>query len=129
MQRRTGAEGSMVGFHNLVGTLVVIAFLALTVVNVVRVTGRDLPWARGLSFAAAALLLLQYLIGFALLGQDHPIPATHYVIALLAIITVGLEHGYARTRATPRAQALGALVATAATTALVVIAYTIGSSN
>ena len=119
----------MVGFHNLVGTLVVIAFLALTVVNLLRVTGRELPWARGLSFAAAALLLLQYLIGFALLGQGHPSPAVHYVVALLAIITVGLEHGYANTRTAPRAQAMGALIATAATTILVVIAHAIGSSN
>ena len=119
----------MVEFHNLVGTLVVLAYFALTVVNVLRVTGRDVPWSRGLSFAAAALLLLQYLLGISLLAQRFQIPAIHYIVALLAIITVGLEHGYAGTRLNPRARALAALLATAATTVLVAVAHTIGSRS
>ena len=118
----------MVEVHNVVGTLVVLAYLALAVVNVLRLTGRDIPWVRPLSFAAASLLLVQYLIGFWLLGSGHDPRASHYVVALLAIVTVGLEHGYAATRVTPRAKATAALVATALTFVLVVVAYAIGSS-
>ena len=119
----------MVGVHNIVGTLVVLAYLALAVVNIFRARGSDLPWARTLSFAAAGLLLVQYLIGFWLLGSGHRNQVSHYVFALLAIVTVGLEHGYAQTRVTPRSRAIAALVATALTFVLVVVAYAIGSSG
>lgn len=118
----------MVGVHNVVGTLVVLAFLALTVVNVLRLTGRAMPVGRQLSSLAASLLLVQYMIGFYLLGNDNREQTSHYVFALLAIVTVGMEHGYARTRVAPRARATTSLVATALTFVLVVIAYSIGSS-
>lgn len=118
----------MVGMHNVVGTLVVVAFLVLTVVNVLRLMGRTIPWGRQLAAAAAGLLLVQYVLGFALLGAGNRNQTSHYVFALLAIVTVGLEHGYARTRVTPRAVATASLIATGLTLVLVVVAYSIGSS-
>lgn len=121
--------GGLTGIHNIVGTLVVVAYLALTIVNALRLRGGDVPWARPLSFVAAGLLLLQYLLGFALLGQGRQIILTHYVVALLAILTVGLEHGYARSRPGRQAQASAALVATGLTLILVVIAHGIGSAR
>jgi hypothetical protein len=116
----------MVDVHNIVGTAVVVAYLALAIVNVLRVRGNDLPWARPLSFAAAALLLVQYLLGFYLLGEGYRNQTSHYLFALLALVTVGLEHGYAPTRLTPRARATAALAATALTFVLVAVAYQIG---
>ena len=119
----------MVNLHNIVGTLVVLAFLALSLVNALRVMGREIGWARPLSFVAAALLVVQYAIGFGLLGQGYRTRASHFVFALLAIVTVGLEHGFARTRATPGARARAALVATGLTFVLVLIAYIIGETR
>jgi hypothetical protein len=119
----------MVGIHNIVGTVVVIAFLALTILNVLRVTGRQVPIARPLSYAAALLLLVQLLLGFALLGGGSSIPPLHYILALLAIVTVAAEHGYARDRAAPELRAMAALLATGATTILVTAAHIIGSAN
>jgi hypothetical protein len=119
----------MLNVHNVLGTLVVLAFLALTVINVLRVTGRQIPIAAPLSYAAAALLLIQILLGFALLGQGATIPALHYILGLLAIVTVGMEHGYARTRSVPELRAMASLLATGATTILVTAAHIIGSSN
>ena len=116
----------MVNVHNTVGTLVVAAYLALAVVNALRARGRDFAWARPLSFAAAALLLVQYLLGFYLLGEGYRNQASHYLFALLALVTVGLEHGYAPTRFTSRARATASLAATAGTFVLVFIAYAIG---
>lgn len=116
----------MVGVHNIVGTLVVVAYLALAIVNALRVRGSNLGWARPLSFAAAGLLLVQYLIGFSLLGEGNRNHLSHYVFALLALVTVGLEHGYAPTRLTPRARATASLAATTATFVLVFVAYSIG---
>jgi hypothetical protein len=116
----------MVAVHNVVGTLVVVAYLVLAVAYGLRLRGGDAAWARPLSFAAAGLLLVQYLIGFYLLGSGNEQQASHYAFALLALVTVGLEHGYASTRATPRARATTALVATALTFVLVAVAYSIG---
>lgn len=119
----------MVNIHNVVGTVVVLAFLALTVINVLRLTGRPVPFAAPLSYLAAALLLVQLALGFALLGSGSAIAPLHYILALLAIVTVGLEHGYARTRTAPELRTMASLLATGATTILVAAAHIIGSSN
>ncbi|MCC6313834.1 MAG: hypothetical protein IT337_07450 [Thermomicrobiales bacterium] len=116
----------MVALHSAVGGLVVLAFVVVTILNILRVTGRDLPIARTISMIAGALLLIQYILGFLLLGAGFRNSMAHYVIALLAILTVGMEHGYAATRDTSRQRAVAATIATLATTILVLIAYMIG---
>jgi len=117
----------MVGLHNTVGTLVIVAYLVLTVVNVIRLRSGDFGWVRYLSFLAAGLLLVQYVLGFTLLSEGHTNQSSHYLFALLPIITLGIEHGYAPTRATPRDRAAAALAATTLTLVLVLIAYTLGT--
>jgi len=119
----------LVGIHNIVGALVVAAYLVLVVVNALRLRGGEFPWARPLSFAAAGLLLVQYVLGFALLGEGLRNQASHYVVALLAILTVGLEHGYANSRPDQRSRASAALLATALTLLLVGAAHGIGSAG
>ncbi len=119
----------MVNVHNIVGTLVVVAFLALTVVNLLRLTGREIAFGRALSAIAAVLLLVQYALGFWLLSEGYANRAIHYAVALLALLGVGLEHGYARTRRDPRARAVASLVATSLTFALVLVAHIIGSAR
>lgn len=119
----------MVTIHETIGTLVVLAFLALTVVNILRVTGKSISWARQLSLAAAGLLLVQYVLGFSLLGGNHSISAWHYLIALSAIITVGVEHGMANSPSTPNGNVRLAALATAGTTLLTIVAYAIGQSS
>ena len=119
----------MVHVHEGVGTLVVLAFLALTVVNVLQATGRTIAWSRQLSFAAAGLLFFQYVLGFGLLSGHHKITAVHYLFALAAIITVGLEHGFADTKEDPSTRHRLAAAFAAGTTALVIVAYAIGQSN
>lgn len=119
----------MVRFHEGVGTLVVLAFIALTVVNALQASGRTIGWSRQLSFGAAGLLALQYVLGFGLLSGNHKITAAHYVIALAALIPVGLEHGYAKSNDDPATRNRLAAAFAAGTTALVIIAYAIGQSN
>jgi hypothetical protein len=119
----------MVTVHSTVGSLVILAYLVSTVVNILRLGGRQITWARPLSFVAAGLLLLQYVLGFSLLGSNHSITAVHYLIALLALIPVGVEHAVANARTTPAEQGRVALPATAATTILVLIAYLIGERS
>jgi len=121
----------VVNVHMGVGILVVIAFLALAVVNILRVTGKTIPWAKQLSYAAAGLLALQYVLGFTLLGNGHKITATHYLFALAAIIPVGIEHSISKARENekPGSSLRIAAIASAVTTILVIIAYSIGQSH
>jgi hypothetical protein len=122
-------KGIMSGLHNLVGSLVVLTFLAGFGANLYVFLGRSFAWRQYISIIAATLLLLQYLIGFSLLADDRDNSGWHYVFAFLPLLTVGLEHGYARTRPTPREQALWGMIATGGTFVLVLIAFIIGQSN
>jgi len=117
----------MVGIHETVGTLVVVLFVILTVGNIMRATGKVVPWTKQLSMLAGGVLLLQYVLGFALLGSSHSISAIHYLFALAAILTVGLEHAVGSDQTTKSART--AAIATAGTTILVLVAYAIGASN
>jgi hypothetical protein len=120
----------VVSVHNIVGTLVLIAYLALTAAYALQLSGtRTIAWARQLSMAAAGLLLLQYVLGFGLLGGDHSISASHYLLALAAIIPVGYEHMVANTQESSSGRARLGLFAAAATTILVLIAYLIAETR
>ncbi|MGI9253960.1 MAG: hypothetical protein ACR2J8_09445 [Thermomicrobiales bacterium] len=119
----------MTMLHETIGGLVVLAFLVLTIINILRVTGREIGFARPLSMLAAGLLLLQYVLGFLLMGSGAKNSNLHYVVALLAIVTVGLEHGWAANRATANQRAVGSLIASLLTLLLVLVAYQIGKTH
>ena len=116
--------------HMIVGTLVILGFAATLVLNVMSaLRGVEFRWQRAISFGSATLLILQYMLGFSLLGEGRDIPAMHYLIALASIIPVGLEHMYAGTRPSIRQRGLMGAILNAATLALVIIAYVIGETN
>lgn len=115
--------------HFILGSVLVAAFIIVAILNVLRATGRDVPVVRTISMAAAALLLFQYVVGFLLMGGGFRNSNLHYLIALLAIIPVGIEHGYAASRTTPHQRALIAAIASVATVVLVLAAYEIGRRN
>ena len=115
--------------HNVVGSLVVLAYLANFGAHFLRFQGRTVAWLRGVSLAGATLLLFQYLLGFSLLADDRDNAASHYVFAFLPLLTIGLEHGYARTRPSAREEGLWGMIATGGTVVLVLIAFVIGTSN
>jgi hypothetical protein len=120
----------MVGVHSTVGTLVLVAFLTLTVLNAVQlVQKRDFPWGIMVSRTAALLLVVQWALGLNLLVGESSITPFHYIIALASIATVGLEHGPGSNQPDPQRRRQIALAATAGTLALVLIAYLIGTSR
>ncbi len=120
----------MANLHMIIGLATLAAFVLLTIVNGMRAfRGSDVSWARGLSFAAAGLLLIQYVIGFGLLGSDHKMKAIHYILALVAIAPVGAEHMLAAQEPDPRRARLIAFGANVITVVLLVIVYSIGDRN
>lgn len=116
--------------HMIVGSLVVLGYLLVLVLNVRAAMGRPmLSFQRPLSMAAATLFLLQLLLGMSLLGEGEDIPAAHYLIALLGVFSVGAEHMLAgREVDSRRAGRLGG-IANAVTLVIVVTAYMIGELN
>ena len=120
----------MVNVHSTVGTLVLVAFLAVTVLNLIQlVQKRDFSWAIMVSRTAALLLLVQWALGFNLLVGESTISPFHYLVALASAGTVGLEHGPGYNDPDPVKRRKIALAATLGTTILVLIAYLIGQSR
>jgi hypothetical protein len=120
----------MLDVHSTVGSLVVLAYLALTVLNGVQLARhRTIPWVRQLSMVAALLLLIQYVIGFNLLAGDYAVTPLHYIVALASLITVGVEHSRAYPEPDTDRRNRLATLATAGTLVLTVVAYIIGQSS
>lgn len=120
----------MTNVHMIVGSLVVLGYAITLVLNAISFSrGTEFPWQRMVSFGSATLLILQYMLGFSLLGEGKDIPASHYLVALATLIPVGLEHMYAGTRPSVRQRSLAAMILNVITVALVLIAYVIGETN
>jgi hypothetical protein len=116
--------------HLTIGTLVLVGFLLSLILNIrTAMTGTSYTWQRGVTFGAATLLVLQYALGFSLLGSGESITAVHFLIALAAILPLGLEHGYAMSRPTAKERGRYAALANLLTLILVAIAWQIGNSN
>ena len=69
----------MAGIHEILGGLVVVAFIVMAILAAIAATGRDIPWIRQASFIAAGLLLLQYLVGVLLLANGFRNTRWHVV--------------------------------------------------
>jgi hypothetical protein len=112
--------------HALLGAAVLALFLLATILNAIGLAGREIRAARYVSYLGALALLVQYLLGIGLLASGHGQAWYHYVLALLVVVPVGLEHGLVRRRLTGQSRALGLTLATLAATVLVVLAYLVG---
>lgn len=120
----------MTNVHMIVGTLVVIGYALSAILNArLAFTGKDVSWQRHVSFGAATLLLLQWMLGFSLLGEGRNIPAIHFILGLAAILPLGVEHGYGATRDRPRQRGMISFAANLATLVIVLVVYVIGQSN
>jgi len=114
----------------IIGTLVIIGYLVnLVFYGMTYMRGSVLPYHRVISFGAATLLLLQYMLGFSLLGEGKDIPATHFLVALAAVIPVGAEHMLAGQEPGLRRRGMIGMIASLVTLILVLVAYMIGETN
>ncbi len=119
----------MSAVHQTIGTLVLLGFLGSLILNGLGLTGLSFAWSQYVSFGAAGLLLIQVLLGFALLGDGKDNAAAHYVLAIAALLSLGLEHGYARSQPTPGRRFQWGAIANGITLLLVILTYVVGQSN
>ena len=118
----------MAGIHEILGGLVVVAFIVMAVLAAIAATGRDIQWIRTASFIAAGLLALQYVVGVLLLAGGFRNTNTHVAIALLVLIPVALQHSSAR-RLSSQSRAVALLIWALAAAILSVIAYMTGMAG
>ena len=118
--------GGLSGIHEILGGLVVVAFIVMVVLAAMTAAGRDERWMRTASVIAAVLLGLQYLVGVLLLGNGFRNSNEHYVIGLLVLIPVALQHSSAR-RLSPQTRGVALLIWALAAVFLSVIAYLTGT--
>lgn len=117
----------MTSIHMTVGSAVIVAYVLVFALNVrTGATGKEFSWQKMVSFGAATILLLQYLLGFSLLGEGKSITSWHFLIALCAIIPVGFEHGYASQRKSPVERGKLSAMANLFTLVVVIVAYLFG---
>ncbi len=120
----------MTAFHSTVGTLIIVAYVVVLVLNVRAAMGKPmLPWQRPVSFGAATLVLVQIMLGFSLLGQGRDISPFHFAIGLMTILPIGAEHALAGKQPDSRKAGRIGAIANAVTLALVLAAYIIGELN
>jgi heme A synthase len=121
-------EGGLAGIHEILGGLVVVAFIVTAILAAIAATGRDMPWIRQVSFVAAGLLLLQYLVGVLLLANGFRNSSTHLAVAILVLIPLALQHSSAR-RISSQSRAVALLIWALAAAVLSVIAYMTGMAG
>jgi len=120
----------MATVHMIVGTLVLLGYLALTIAYFRGSQGHELAQTKMLSQIAGAVIVVQWALGFIVLATSDDRPnAIHYVFALATILTVGAEHAMARPEPDPIKRNRLGMYAAAGTFVLALIAYAIGEST
>ena len=118
----------LAGIHEILGGLVVVAFIVVAILAAIAAIGRDMRWVRTMSLIAAGLLALQYLIGVLLLANGRSNSNTHVAIALLVLVPVALQHSSAR-RLSMQSRAVALLIWALSAAVLSVIAYMTGMAG
>ncbi len=115
----------LAGIHELLGGVVVVAFIVVAILAAIAAAGRDIRWLRTASLVAAGLLALQYVVGLLLLGNGVRNSNEHYIIGLLVLVPVALQHSSAK-RLSNQTRGVALMIWSLAATFLAVIAYLTG---
>ena len=116
--------------HMIVGTITLVLFLVNVVMYGIELAkGKPVAYHRLVSVSAATGLLLQYALGFMLLGAGNDVKWFHWVVALVAIVPVGMEHGMTANQTSFRTKSMIGLVASLLAFVVVLAAYGIGEMN
>lgn len=120
----------MTNIHNTVGGLLLVAYIATTIIYALGIgSGRIPAFGRAVSGVASVLLLAQYLLGIGLLAARYQNVWYHYLLAVLVLLPIGLEHGFLRRRFTGRQLATNLTGVAAVTTVVILLTYLVGLSN
>ena len=121
-------EGGLTDIHQMLGGLVVAAFIVVAILAAIAASGRDVPWMRTASLIASALLALQYVLGVLLLARGARNTSIQFAFALLVLIPVALQYSSGR-RLSSQTRGVALLIWALAAAALSLIAYLTGMAG
>src|SRR5699024_7751574 len=93
------------------------------------VRGQMIPYHHIVAMVAGGVLLIQYILGFSLLGAGRSITWFHILVALLAILPVGAAHMLTAQETGMRRRGTIGMMATVITFVLVLVAFSIGEAS
>lgn len=121
-------SSGLAGIHEMLGGIVVVALIVVAILAAIQAAGGNERFTRIASFVAAGLLIVQYVVGFVLMGSGLRNSNEHYLISLLALVPIALQHSVAK-RYAAKTRGVAILIAAMAAAFLSVIAYATGMSG
>jgi heme A synthase len=114
------------GIHEMIGGIVVVLMIIVAILAAISAGGGSNAMLRPVSMLAAGLYILQILLGFVLVTSGFRNAAGHYIVGLLILIPVALQHSSAK-RLNARTRDYATMICALAAAFLSVLAYASGA--
>ena len=115
----------LTGIHEMLGGIVVVVMIIVAILAAVYAGGGSSNLLRPASMLAAGLYLLQIILGLVLIGSGAANAMGHYLVGLLILVPVALQHSAAR-RWQTRTRGYAIMICALAAAFLSVLAYASG---
>lgn len=114
------------GIHEMLGGIVVVLMIIVAILAAISAGGGSSAMLRPASMLAAGLYLLQIILGIVLISGGVKNSTGHYIVALLILIPVALQHSSAK-RLNERTRDYAIMICALAAAFLSVLAYASGA--
>ncbi|MFT4036567.1 MAG: hypothetical protein QM692_00195 [Thermomicrobiales bacterium] len=116
----------LVGIHSMLGGIVVVMMIIVAILGAIYAAGGSDNLLRPASMLAAGLYLLQLVLGIVLISGGLKNSTGHYLIALLILVPVAIQHSAAK-RMQARTRGYTVMICALAAAFLSVVAYMSGA--
>lgn len=116
----------LVGIHSMLGGIIVVMMIIVAILGAIYAAGGSDNLLRPASMLAAGLYILQLVLGFALLSGGMKNSTGHYLVALLILVPVAVQHSAAK-RLSARTRGYTVMICALAAAFLSVVAYASGA--
>lgn len=116
----------LAGIHEMLGGIVVVVLIIVAILAAISAAGSGNTMLRPASMLAAGLYLLQIILGFVLIGGGSRNSMGHYLVGLLILVPVALQHSSAK-RLQTRTRDYATMIFALAAAFLSVLAYASGA--
>lgn len=116
----------LAGIHEMLGGIVVVVLIIVAILAAISGGGGSNSMLRPASMLAAGLYLLQIILGILLIGNGMRNSTGHYLVGLLILIPVALQHSAAK-RMQARTRDYATMISALAAAFLSVLAYASGA--
>lgn len=114
------------GIHEMLGGIVVVLMIIVAILAAISAGGGSNAMLRPAAMLAAGLYFLQLILGIVLISSGLKNSTGHYLVGLLVLIPVALQHSSAK-RLDARSRDYATMIAALAAAFLSVLAYASGA--